>query len=371
MAHVLVVTSGKGGVGKTTSTAALGAALARGGDRVAVIDFDVGLRNLDLLMGAERRVVYDLIHVVQGTAKLSQALIRDKRIDTLFLLAASQTRDKDSLTEEGVERVVGELRPFFDWVICDSPAGIERGASLAMRHANSAIVVANPEVSSVRDSDRIIGLLEFDHRQGQARRADGEVFASDAVRPNSRGARRDAWGRGCARHSLHSAARDHSRKQGNLERLEHGNTGYLEQPNERSGARLSRRRPQAQRRDGAPGHTERQERTAQQAVWAEGGMRFLNLFGRQRSASTAQQRLQVLLMHERNAPGNADLIPILREDILAAIGKHIPVDSDRVQVRVERGDAVSLLEIDIEISSLAQHLLQRRPTPFDLRPGPR
>lgn len=159
MAHVLVVTSGKGGVGKTTSTAALGAALARGGDRVAVIDFDVGLRNLDLLMGAERRVVYDLIHVVQGTAKLSQALIRDKRIDTLFLLAASQTRDKDSLTEEGVERVVGELRPFFDWVICDSPAGIERGASLAMRHANSAIVVANPEVSSVRDSDRIIGLL--------------------------------------------------------------------------------------------------------------------------------------------------------------------------------------------------------------------
>lgn len=160
MAHVLVVTSGKGGVGKTTSTAALGAALALGGERVAVVDFDVGLRNLDLLMGAERRVVYDLIHVVQGTAKLTQALIRDKRIDSLFLLAASQTRDKDSLTEEGVERVIRELRPFFDWVICDSPAGIERGASLAMRYADAAIVVANPEVSSVRDSDRIIGLLD-------------------------------------------------------------------------------------------------------------------------------------------------------------------------------------------------------------------
>ncbi len=160
MAHVLVVTSGKGGVGKTTSTAALGAALARGGERVVVIDFDVGLRNLDLLMGAERRVVYDLIHVVQGTAKLSQALIRDKRIDTLFLLAASQTRDKDALTEDGVERVIRELRPFFDWIICDSPAGIERGASLAMRYADSAIVVANAEVSSVRDSDRIIGLLD-------------------------------------------------------------------------------------------------------------------------------------------------------------------------------------------------------------------
>jgi septum site-determining protein MinD len=160
MAQVVVVTSGKGGVGKTTSTAALGAALARAGERVAVIDFDVGLRNLDLVMGAERRVVFDLIHVVQGTAKLSQALIRDKRIDTLFLLAASQTRDKDSLTDDGVERVISELRPSFDWVICDSPAGIERGASLAMRHADLAVVVANPEVSSVRDSDRIIGLLD-------------------------------------------------------------------------------------------------------------------------------------------------------------------------------------------------------------------
>jgi septum site-determining protein MinD len=121
MAQVVVVTSGKGGVGKTTSTAALGAALARAGERVVVVDFDVGLRNLDLVMGAERRVVFDLIHVVQGTARLSQALIRDKRIDTLFLLAASQTRDKDSLSDEGVERVIRELRPSFDWVICDSP----------------------------------------------------------------------------------------------------------------------------------------------------------------------------------------------------------------------------------------------------------
>jgi septum site-determining protein MinD len=160
MAQVLVVTSGKGGVGKTTTTAALGAALAREGQRVAVVDFDVGLRNLDLVMGSERRVVYDLIHVVQGAAKLSQALIRDKRIETLYLLAASQTRDKDSLSDDGVERVIDELRPSFDWVICDSPAGIERGALLAMRHADFAVVVANPEVSSVRDSDRVIGLLD-------------------------------------------------------------------------------------------------------------------------------------------------------------------------------------------------------------------
>jgi len=160
MAKVLVVTSGKGGVGKTTSTAALGAALAQQGQNVVVVDFDVGLRNLDLVMGAERRVVYDLINVVQGVAKLPQALIRDKRIDTLWLLPASQTRDKDALTEEGVAHVIGELRTKFDWVICDSPAGIERGATLAMRHADEAIIVTNPEVSSVRDSDRIIGLLD-------------------------------------------------------------------------------------------------------------------------------------------------------------------------------------------------------------------
>lgn len=160
MGRVLVVTSGKGGVGKTTSAAALGAALAQDGQRVAVVDFDVGLRNLDLVMGAERRVVYDFIDVAQGQVRLSQALIRDKRIETLYLLAASQTRDKDALTDEGVERVIRELRQTFDWVICDSPAGIERGATLAMRYADIAAVVTNPEISSVRDSDRIIGLLD-------------------------------------------------------------------------------------------------------------------------------------------------------------------------------------------------------------------
>jgi len=168
MAKVLVVTSGKGGVGKTTTTAALGGALAQMGNKVAVVDFDVGLRNLDLIMGAERRVVYDLINVVQGDAKLSQALIRDKRIDGLFLLPASQTRDKDALTDEGVERVIGELKAQFDWVICDSPAGIERGATLAMRNADVAVVVTNPEVSSVRDSDRIIGLLDAKTKKAEA-----------------------------------------------------------------------------------------------------------------------------------------------------------------------------------------------------------
>jgi septum site-determining protein MinD len=168
MGNVIVVTSGKGGVGKTTSTAAIGAALAETGKRVCVVDFDVGLRNLDLVLGAERRVVYDFINVAQGDAKLNQALIRDKRVETLYLLAASQTRDKDALTDEGVERVINELKEGFDYVVCDSPAGIERGALLAMRFADTAVVVCNPEVSSVRDSDRIIGLLD-----SRTRRAEG------------------------------------------------------------------------------------------------------------------------------------------------------------------------------------------------------
>ena len=160
MAKVVVITSGKGGVGKTTSAAAFAAGLALRGHRTVVIDFDVGLRNLDLIMGAERRVVFDLISVIQGQAKLGQALIRDKRLETLSLLPASQTRDKDALTEEGVGRVIAELRESYDWVVCDSPAGIERGATLAMRFADEAIIVTNPEVSSVRDSDRIIGMLD-------------------------------------------------------------------------------------------------------------------------------------------------------------------------------------------------------------------
>jgi septum site-determining protein MinD len=170
MSKVIVITSGKGGVGKTTSTASIGAALAQSGQRVCVVDFDVGLRNLDLVMGAERRVVYDFINVAQGDAKLTQALIRDKRVATLYLLAASQTRDKDALTDAGVERVIRDLRDSFDWVLCDSPAGIERGALLAMRFADRAIVVTNPEISSVRDSDRIIGLL--DSRTSRAERGE-------------------------------------------------------------------------------------------------------------------------------------------------------------------------------------------------------
>lgn len=160
MTKVVVVTSGKGGVGKTTTSASFASGLAMRGLKTVVIDFDVGLRNLDLIMGCERRVVYDFINVIQGEATLNQALIKDKQSDKLFVLAASQTRDKEALTAEGVEKVLNDLKAMeFDYIVCDSPAGIETGALLAMHFADEALVVTNPEVSSVRDSDRILGML--------------------------------------------------------------------------------------------------------------------------------------------------------------------------------------------------------------------
>lgn len=167
MARIIVVTSGKGGVGKTTTAAAFSMGLAKRGYRTAVVDFDVGLRNLDLIMGCERRVVYDFVNVINGEANLNQALIRDKRSDNLYVLPASQTRDKDALTRDGVQTVLEELAKSFDYIVCDSPAGIERGATMAMYFADDAVVVTNPEVSSVRDSDRMLGILASKSRRAE------------------------------------------------------------------------------------------------------------------------------------------------------------------------------------------------------------
>ena len=167
MAEVIVITSGKGGVGKTTTSAAIGTGLAMRGYKTVVIDFDVGLRNLDLIMGCERRVVYDFVNVIRNEANLNQSLIRDKRVENLFILPASQTRDKDTLDIEGVEKVINQLAESFDYIVCDSPAGIERGAFMAMYFADQAVVVTNPEVSSVRDSDRILGLLASKTRRAE------------------------------------------------------------------------------------------------------------------------------------------------------------------------------------------------------------
>lgn len=178
MTKIIVVTSGKGGVGKTTSSAAIATGLAQQGHKTTVIDFDVGLRNLDLIMGCERRVVYDLVNVIQGDANIRQALVKDKRIDDLYILPASQTRDKDALTTDGVEQVLNALRDEMemDYIICDSPAGIEKGALMASYFADEAIVVTNPEVSSVRDSDRILGILASKTRKAEL--GEGDIPAS-------------------------------------------------------------------------------------------------------------------------------------------------------------------------------------------------
>lgn len=167
MARIIVVTSGKGGVGKTTTSAAIAMGLAKAGHKTAVIDFDVGLRNLDLILGCERRVVYDFINVINGEASLNQALIRDKNCNLLYILPASQTRDKDALTQEGVGKVLDELSKEFQYIVCDSPAGIEKGANLALYFADDAFVVTNPEISSVRDSDRMLGILSSKSRRAE------------------------------------------------------------------------------------------------------------------------------------------------------------------------------------------------------------
>lgn len=167
MARIIVVTSGKGGVGKTTSSAAISTGLAQRGHKTVVIDFDVGLRNLDLIMGCERRVVYDFVNVIKGESTLNQTLIKDKRTEGLYILPASQTRDKDALSMEGVEKVLDDLAKDFEYIVCDSPAGIEKGAQMALYFADIAVVVTNPEVSSVRDSDRILGILQSKSRRAE------------------------------------------------------------------------------------------------------------------------------------------------------------------------------------------------------------
>jgi septum site-determining protein MinD len=176
LAKVITITSGKGGVGKTTTSAAFAAGLAQRGHKTVVIDFDVGLRNLDLIMGVERRVVFDFINVINGDANLNQALIKDKRVDNLYIFPTSQTRDKDALRKEGVEQVIAELRENFDYIICDSPAGIEHGALTALYHADAAVIVTNPEVSSVRDSDRILGMLASKSRRAERNESPVEEY---------------------------------------------------------------------------------------------------------------------------------------------------------------------------------------------------
>ena len=214
MTKIIVITSGKGGVGKTTTSASFSAGLALRGHKTAVIDFDVGLRNLDLIMGCERRVVYDLINVIHGEANLNQALIKDKQCDNLFVLAASQTRDKDALTQDGVEKVLTDLAAMgFDYIVCDSPAGIETGALMAMHFADEALVVTNPEVSSVRDSDRILGMLGSKTKRAiEGREPIKEHLLITRYNPSRVPGRPDAFAGRHPGHPAHQADRRDSRE---------------------------------------------------------------------------------------------------------------------------------------------------------------
>lgn len=163
-AQVITITSGKGGVGKTTATANIAAALALEGAKVVCIDADIGLRNLDVVMGLENRIVYDLVHIVEGTAKLRQAMIKDKRVPELYLIPAAQTRDKSAVSPSDMIRICDELRPDYDFIMIDSPAGIERGFRNAIAAANKVLIITNPEVSAVRDADRIIGIVDSEQK---------------------------------------------------------------------------------------------------------------------------------------------------------------------------------------------------------------
>ena len=354
-ATVLVVTSGKGGVGKTTSTASLGMALAQAGQKVVVIDFDVGLRNLDLVLGAERRVVFDLVNVVQGEAKLAQALIRDKRVELLSLLAASQTRDKDALSEEGVGKVIEELREKFDWIVCDSPAGIEKGAALAMRFADRALVVTNPEISSVRDSDRIIGLL--DSKTARAERGDKMekhllLTRYDPVRAERGDMLKVDDVLDILAIPLIGIIPDSEEV---LKRVQRGLAGGAQQPAISAPARAY---AEAARR--LMGETieivvPTEKKTLMgPPVRPEGCMNLLSFFRPKATAPVARERLQILLAHERALNGRPGLTNLLKDEILAVIARHFPIDRDKVSVKLDSSSGVSTLEIDIEMPDLAK-----------------
>ncbi|KAG9592942.1 hypothetical protein KCV01_g10901, partial [Aureobasidium melanogenum] len=300
LTEIIVVTSGKGGVGKTTTSASLATGLAIEGKKVAVIDFDVGLRNLDLIMGCERRVVYDFVNVVHGEATLKQALIKDKRYETLYVLAASQTRDKDALTQEGVEKVLEELaKENFDFVVCDSPAGIEKGAHLAMYFADHAVVVVNPEVSSVRDSDRILGLLSSKTRRAEK----GEAPIKQ--------------------HLLLTRY--------NPNRVEAGEMLSVKDVEEILGISVVGVIPESENvlaasNAGVPvilddnsqaGHAYKD--TVARILGNERPLRFLDPRKPEPSAGVARERLRIIVAQERSTRGGPDYLPLLRNELLEVI----------------------------------------------------
>ena len=322
MAKIIVVTSGKGGVGKTTSSAAIGTGLALKGYKTAIVDFDIGLRNLDLIMGCERRVVYDFVNVINGEANLNQALIKDKRVEKLYILPASQTRDKDALTKEGVERVLKEMNDEFDYIICDSPAGIEAGAMMALYFADEAIVTTNPEVSSVHDSD-ILGILQSKSKRAELglepvkhllltrynpERVDsGEMLSVEDVK--------DILAidlLGVIPESTSVLNASNSGQPVVLDQESDAGQAYSDAINRLLGEVVDFRFLQTEKK----GIFKR---------ILEDKVSLLDYFRSEKksSASLAKERLQIIVAHERSKRGTPDYLPQLKQDILDVIRKYV------------------------------------------------
>ena len=353
MTEIIVVTSGKGGVGKTTTSASLAVGLAKRGKKVAVIDFDVGLRNLDLIMGCERRVVYDFVNVIHEECTLKQALIKDKRFETLYVLAASQTRDKDALSKEGVERVLKELtEDGFDYIVCDSPAGIEKGASLAMYFADRAVVVVNPEVSSVRDSDRILGLLSSKTRRAELGNGPVEQHLLLTRYNPERVAGGDMMGVDDVKEILGievlGVIPGIARRAGRIECRRAGD------PRRRlaRGPGLRGRRRAPRRRDAADAfHRSAKEGLPRPHVRGliDGHSGFLPFapeeHGVRRQGAPAHHRRA----GTRGSRAGRDYLPLLRREILEVIRKYVNVDPDAIDIHVERDGDSEVLELSVAL----------------------
>jgi len=323
LTKTIVVTSGKGGVGKTTTSASIATGLAQRGFKTVVIDFDVGLRNLDLIMGCERRVVYDLVNLVNQESSLHQTLIKDKRIDNLYILPASQTRDKDSLTIEGIARVMHKLRKSdFDYIICDSPAGIEKGAKMALYFADEAVIATNPEVSSVRDSDRILGILQSESKRAK--------MNEEPVRE----------------HLLITRYNPGRVKEGQMlsvddivELLSIPLLGII--PESASVLDSSNA--------GKPVILDEASEAGQAYSDAIGIFSFFRSRNEDQSAKVAKDRLQVLIAHERSDRDGPDYLPMLKQDILNVIKKYVSVGEEQVSVQLDSQENCDVLELNITL----------------------
>jgi len=345
---IIVVTSGKGGVGKTTSSASLATGLARRGMQVAVLDFDVGLRNLDLIMGCERRVVYDFVNVIQGESTLHQALIRDKRVENLFILPASQTKDKDALRMDGVEKILDELTGRFDYVICDSPAGIEHGALMAMHFADEAVVVTNPEVSSVRDSDRVLGLLQSKTKKAKNGGNIKEHLLLTRYDPErvKRGEMLSVGDveeilaiplLGVIPESKSVLAASNSGEPVILDELSDAGQAYDDAVSRLLGETVPHRFINPAKKGFFPGYLE-----------ADMGI-FSYFRTKKNTAEVAKNRLQIIVAHERAQNGGYEFLPRLRQELLLVVQKYVHVELDNIRVDVNRDGDCEVLEFNVTL----------------------